>query len=370
MKFKSLESLRGIAAVIVALFHSPFNFGARLPLVSQGAVFVDFFFVLSGFIMAYAYADKIAVGFRFKPFFLLRVGRLYPLHLFMLVVWLPYILAKAFAFHYLGVGNDPFDTNNIHTFISNVFLVNSWGIHDGLSWNYPAWSISVELFAYITFYVIVKYFALGKLGFLSLSLISYSVLYFLTGDSLLATADFGILRCIGGFFLGVWLFQSFKADSFSLSPKLASLVECLVVLVAVLLVYWSDQGKNIQIMTFASFALVVFVFSVQDKGIISNILHNKWLLMLGVLSYSIYMIHAIVFAVAGNVWQFILKMPVTQVGDSKFYDVWYANFINIGCLSLVILLSVVTYKYIESPWREKFRTFAKNSEQEIPQSIT
>ncbi|MFT5164350.1 MAG: peptidoglycan/LPS O-acetylase OafA/YrhL, partial [Alteromonadaceae bacterium] len=110
MKFNSLESLRGIAAVIVALFHSGFMSGSKYALIAQGDIFVDFFFVLSGFVMAFAYVEKIQSGLGIKKFTLLRFGRLYPLHLFMLLVWVPYVLAKAFAYYKLGLGsNDPFD---------------------------------------------------------------------------------------------------------------------------------------------------------------------------------------------------------------------------------------------------------------------
>jgi peptidoglycan/LPS O-acetylase OafA/YrhL len=58
MKFRSLESLRGISAVIVALYHSGFISGEKYFLVAQGGMFVYFFFVLSGFVMAFSYLEK------------------------------------------------------------------------------------------------------------------------------------------------------------------------------------------------------------------------------------------------------------------------------------------------------------------------
>ncbi len=53
--FLSLESFRGIAAILVVLFHSPFAYGEKLPIIKHGEIFVDFFFILSGFIIAHAY---------------------------------------------------------------------------------------------------------------------------------------------------------------------------------------------------------------------------------------------------------------------------------------------------------------------------
>jgi peptidoglycan/LPS O-acetylase OafA/YrhL len=57
LKYKSLESLRGMAALIVALFHSGFYVGEKHIIIAQGEIFVDFFFILSGFVMACAYTD-------------------------------------------------------------------------------------------------------------------------------------------------------------------------------------------------------------------------------------------------------------------------------------------------------------------------
>lgn len=58
MKFDSLESLRGVAALLVALSHSSFLYGQQHVFIANAGVFVDFFFVLSGFVMAFAYFDK------------------------------------------------------------------------------------------------------------------------------------------------------------------------------------------------------------------------------------------------------------------------------------------------------------------------
>lgn len=50
-------------------------------------LFVDFFFVLSGFVIASTYQERIAGGFSVWRFMLLRLGRLYPLHIAVLVAF-------------------------------------------------------------------------------------------------------------------------------------------------------------------------------------------------------------------------------------------------------------------------------------------
>ena len=85
----ALDAWRGIAALIVALFHF-----ATPAAISQSTflrnswLFVDFFFVLSGFVIAANYRGRLAQGFGIERFMLLRLGRLYPLHILMLAAFI------------------------------------------------------------------------------------------------------------------------------------------------------------------------------------------------------------------------------------------------------------------------------------------
>lgn len=79
-EIRSLTTLRGVAALMVAVFHTPALFGAA-SLLPHAYLAVDFFFALSGFVLAHAYADRIAGGLGFWRFTRLRLARLYPLYL-------------------------------------------------------------------------------------------------------------------------------------------------------------------------------------------------------------------------------------------------------------------------------------------------
>jgi peptidoglycan/LPS O-acetylase OafA/YrhL len=90
-RFAVLDSWRGIAACMVALFHlRVLSHVGDAALVRHASLFVDFFFVLSGFVITGGYAERLAAGFGAWRFALLRFGRLYPLHLAVLAafVWL------------------------------------------------------------------------------------------------------------------------------------------------------------------------------------------------------------------------------------------------------------------------------------------
>jgi peptidoglycan/LPS O-acetylase OafA/YrhL len=84
----ALDSLRGVCASIVAFFHVDGDALIKtVPFVANGFLFVDFFFVLSGFVIAASYGEKIVTGFPIGKFMFLRLGRLYPLHAFMLFAY-------------------------------------------------------------------------------------------------------------------------------------------------------------------------------------------------------------------------------------------------------------------------------------------
>jgi peptidoglycan/LPS O-acetylase OafA/YrhL len=288
-----IESLRGLAAIAVALFHSSFIFDKQHPIIAQGPIFVDFFFVLSGFVMAFAYQKKIMAGMRFSEFFLLRLGRLYPLHVFMLFVWLPYILLRVYVYDYMGLGSvDPGIQNNMGIFFSNLFLVNSLGLHDYLAWNYPSWSIGVEFFTYMIFFAVLATFRKSFLPLYALLIatIAYAALYMFSEGSMFRTFDLGLVRCLGGFFLGVFVYHLSSGIAIKPGKVSASVLEVAVLSLMIFAVLPSTGSKNYQLASFLVFGLVIFVFSIQAKGLVSQLLNLKPLLFLGSISYSIYTI--------------------------------------------------------------------------------
>jgi len=142
--------VRGIAAWLVVLFHIRKSIlglpELGLTILSKGYLAVDFFFLLSGFVIWMSYAPRIRErGLGAVPGFLRRrVARIWPLHLFMLGV------GVALACAILATGRDvphfPFAELPLH-----ILLLQNWGFTDALSWNDPAWSISCELGAYLVF---------------------------------------------------------------------------------------------------------------------------------------------------------------------------------------------------------------------------
>lgn len=149
---QALDSFRGIAAVSVVIYHlSIVGAISEWDFFRHSALFVPFFFVLSGFVIAYVYDKAI---FNFKHFMIARSFRILPLYYVMLLAFLALECLKYVLYYKLGIFNNaPFSKQNgIDQILPNFLLLQSWLPWTyPLSFNYPSWSLSVEWYLYIGF---------------------------------------------------------------------------------------------------------------------------------------------------------------------------------------------------------------------------
>ncbi len=339
--FYKLESLRGIAAVFVVVHHSKFDIvSGGAAFFNSGWLFVDFFFVLSGFVMCHAYNEKIKCGLTFGSYFYSRLARLFPLHVFILVCWLPIIAFKYVYFAKGFGGTDPALTENWQTFFNTFFLINSLGFKSGF--NFPSWSISAEFVAYFLFFLFAMTLKVKKIQVImsiSLTVIIYFVTFVYDGPFKQYTYDFGFLRSIPAFFLGVFVYLVFgsRLEKFKLGSVLESvLISCVVVVLMMV----SIQSYHWAYLSVILFAVSVLVFSVSN-GVISKILDIQILRTLGRYSYSIYMVHMLVLTSLQDLFEHVLGLDISAMTGV------YSLMINAFQLALVVLISHFTYKYIE-----------------------
>ena len=156
----SLTPLRGIAALWVVLYHyniwaSNLGLDDYLQIVDQGYLAVDLFFMISGFVMAHVYRRAFVQEIRanYLQFLGARVARLYPLHVFILLLFLAAALSARTADYMTSGQFDPIPIDgprSIVALLANLFMLQGLKA-SALSWNYPTWSISVEFLAYLLF---------------------------------------------------------------------------------------------------------------------------------------------------------------------------------------------------------------------------
>jgi peptidoglycan/LPS O-acetylase OafA/YrhL len=150
----TLTGIRGVAAIWVVLFHFYPVIGALLggpdrrqvPIVRDGYLGVDLFFVLSGFVLSLAYSERFRRNFYSAviEFFFARVGRIFPLHWTCLAIF--FLLVELVPENWWGPG--PFTLGALG---ASVALVQNWTLPTALAWNFPTWSLSAEWAAYLLF---------------------------------------------------------------------------------------------------------------------------------------------------------------------------------------------------------------------------
>ncbi|MEG3088751.1 acyltransferase family protein [Sphingomonas sp. PB4P5] len=150
-ELRALTSVRGIAAWFVVLFHIRFAI-AGLPdsargLLAKGYLAVDFFFLLSGFVIWLSWGDRLhRERWRAVPGFLRkRIARIWPLHLVMLA------LTVLLALTLVATGRAEPDNYPFAQLPLHIQLLQNWGFTERLTWNDPSWSISAEFGAYLLF---------------------------------------------------------------------------------------------------------------------------------------------------------------------------------------------------------------------------
>ncbi|MDB5311151.1 MAG: Acyltransferase [Gemmataceae bacterium] len=346
---ESLTSLRGLAAGWVVLYHFGDDLAftrAASPLLRMGNMAVPCFFVLSGFVLSYNYLNQFpSITWRsYLKFLSLRFARVYPVHLFTLLVLLAML---AVALHTGMSVQHLEDGYGVHDFVLNLFLVHTWVPYFRLNWNYPSWSISSEWFAYILFPLMA--IGLNRLGrrWLAVALglgwggmmAVYQTSFPLPFRELLVVLPTFFIGCI----LGRWLLSR-PVGGGAIPGGLAADAAVIAVLVApsVLPVEWAVATM-----------LTAFVVIVGGLAAAGGRCSRLWrwgpVLYLGEVSYSLYMTHALAHRVC------IKVLPAERYAGSGLAA---QLLVAAGYFGLVAAATLSTYYLVEKPFRRWGRRLA------------
>ncbi len=366
-RFEALDSWRGVCALLVALFHFPLAGPMGENAFVRGSfLFVDFFFVLSGFVIAHACSEKVRTGQGLAKFMVTRFGRLFPLHAFMLAAFVGFELLRL-AVPQMAGGEPPFSgAFSPDTLPANFALLHGLGIHDHLSWNAPSWSISTELFAYVFFGLAVLLFGKRSQALFALTVLAGPLILFkYSPDFMDATYDLGLVRCLYGFSAGV-LTHALLAGKIDRGPETRealwtwTLAEITVMGAVILFVssFSKNAGGLIAPLLF-SFAVALFA---HEGGYVSRLMKMRPLLVLGTISYSIYMTHIFVQSRMMNAAKILdarlMENILTPTKDGAAFSQAVAAPAVIVMGALTVLASYVTYRLIEAPGRDWFKRLA------------
>ena len=358
--FGALDGFRGLLAVFVAIYHTYwFSHINRSAFFEHGPVIIDLFFVFSGFLMFTLYGRKIRNLQDGKRFIRKRFARLYPLHLFVLCLFIVFASLRVLL-HAIGVATletgeklpfHPGAPESVSTLLSNLTLTHAMGVHDYNTFNVPSWTISVEFFAYFIFTAMLIWLRPRKNWHFGLIAVLVGLSYVLLSKvkpDMNITYDYAFLRCLGGFYTGVLVAHVFKflqksAYINSLSIAVASMIEVFVLLVSILFVIYCPGKLQFLVAPILFLFVLVFAF---DKGLVSRFMMAKLFRYLARISYSVYMVHmivAIVFYAVANV----VMTPI--LGEGWFEFGINGDLFLMPYLAVVIIFAHFTHLFVEAP---------------------
>ncbi|MBP9997308.1 MAG: acyltransferase [Lachnospiraceae bacterium] len=352
-RFNAVQALRFICFFFV------FGLHAGIPYVGTSVWTLSVFFMLSGFMMVYSYADrdlKCTFKDNFK-FMTKRVGKLYPLHIAMAIVMVGELLlfqnAADYALYFLVV------------IPVNLLLLQAWVPWVNgfvFSLNGPSWYLSASMFSFFIFpwelKIIKKLGSIKKLLIVSgvLMVLGYAVTYVagvnmnFEGDVFIwLTQHFPIMRAVEVFigavagYIYVENSDKIKAAASKLSCGVWTVIEILVIVLVVfsdIYAIWANNytwGKALvfcrTVVPVITSLIVIYVF-VLNRGMVTKLLDNKVLRYLGDISMYLYMFH------------YIFCVNKALVGKFGWViEGWFKAFMITAELGLTILCSALYDKY-------------------------
>jgi len=323
---------------------------------------VDFFFVLSGFVLTHAYLDNSQITA--KKFVITRGFRLVPLHLFILAIFLFLETIALFASDYgINLRAEAFSGKNaVSEIIPNLLLIHAWtDFTYSLSFNGPSWSISVEMFLYILFFAtLLLKREITPLIWITLTLLS--AYFYISG---LTPINSYLFRGIFSFFLGgcaYLIYQRFSELDFGF--LVSSFIELSLITLVAVVITQDSQYRFLASGLF--FTLVVFFFA-YEKGAVSRALKTRALIFIGALSYSIYMTHYLILSLFKSavvvLGEFSSHSLISQSSARKTIDLGSAEYNSLASIVLIIIIiyiSSISFRLIEKRGINLGRRLSKN----------
>ena len=353
-EIKALTALRGLAAMAVVLQHFSTTAQAlcaeTIPsLVPHGYMAVDFFFVLSGFIMSYTYLasfERDGID-AYAPFLVKRVGRLFPLG-----IVLTFVIVSLGGVASLFGARDLFLTDHVMNagLLPSIALnvLNLQVFSNAHNINPPSWSISVEMGAYLAFPLLVAILFDARR--------SLAVVYLLVATALLVReaideprlglelrdAAFDFVRCFAEFGFGMVTYRVYRASARArrIGEDRWTWLVAAVAAAALL--------SRLDLLIVATLPFVVLA-GACNTGTPSRWLSSRIPYFIGTISFSIYLIHEILRKPELVLFRWLHPEPVSPAVALLFALV--------GSLTVVPFAALAFYA-VENPGRHAIRTIA------------
>ena len=324
--FRTLDALRGIAAICVVLWHADWLVAPLRP--QHGDLAVDLFFVMSGFVIAHAYEAKLRAGMSAGEFTLLRFIRLYPLYALGSTIGLGAGLIG------LGASFDPASVAWTTAMLPTPSLARGASLYpyDGV-----AWSLLLEIAINIVFAFTWRFWTIRNL------LIALAISGGLVVAATLAHGDAnfgwtwrnlpgGAARVCFGFPMGVLIYRLFTLGRLPRGPGAA-----IVLLAGCVLLYWrpASIGLAVDILGLLIGAPTIVALAVMREPSTRG---GRLAISVGAASYAVYALHL------------PLLEALRNAGLRDVLEPW-SPLPGLAFLSVVVALALVANAMFDAPAR-------------------
>lgn len=371
MRMQSIEGWRGITALLVVLFHI---YVAHSLFYEEWlrylAPVLELFFIISGFVMALGFGDKVTDTKSFVGYLIRRGGRIWPLHLAMLSLLLLIPLLR----FVMQTPGDLFSGKlSLEALPYQLLLLQAWNPELALTWNHPSWTLSGEIAAYVLMGLIVWVARSEPLRWvLGLAMIAIAGTIFY--QEMQATENYNVLsvsRAVTGFFVGFLLFYVWRRFPLK-QARVAMVLEVVTAAGFVAILFWHPTGLS-YFWCHAIYALLLYVYA-SDLGFMSRIMSTPPMMWLGKHSYAMYMFHGVVTTWIMLVVHFIearIGVPLTDSvvvpGAPRVHAIvlpeqWMNDLLVVAYLGVVLIGGRIIYVVVEQPTRIYFTKLGKQVE--------
>ena len=341
-----IDGLRAIAIVSIVLYHAKIVFN-NTDWFEGGFVGVDIFFVISGYLITRIIMNEIMMhgSFNFLNFYERRVRRILPMLLFVIFVSMPFAWHKLFPADFVNYSD---------SIIASIFFVSNFFFYfNGMEYGATnslllpllhTWSLSIEeqfyLIAPITLLIIYKFFRSHILVLLIIfSLLSFLSAIFMQEINPKLNFYFSLSRfwelLLGS--LIVYVELNYKIPSNKIIRNIFPLLGLSLILYSIFFfnIQTAHPSFNTLIPVSGTVLIIIFCSDKNKSGIVSKILGSKPFVLMGLISYSAYLWHFPMLAFS----------RINSIEPNNLYKVWLLLF--------VLLISTLSYHFIEKPFRNK-----------------
>jgi peptidoglycan/LPS O-acetylase OafA/YrhL len=362
----ALTGIRTLLAIFIILFHfTPPHLGLLYPFIDNGFIFVGVFFLISGYVLTYNYADR-GSSLSKREFWLARISRLYPVYLFVLLISISMVQeewhARPHAEFWQGI-------------ILTPLVLQGWSPSVATFWNTVAWTLTSECVLYAAFPWLIRlpwpkrplHLVALLIGFWVIGLLPHSLYLYLNPDHIVGPVDrysstqlirflkYTPLPYVCTFLTGVTLG---KLQHALILTSRQRLILSALSLAAVGIFFYDLVRQTPYLLMHGGLLTPVFaalVLGLSGPHPISALFSWRPLLLIGESSYCLYLLHF-------NVFQLLHTYHVPERLHLVAFDPWLSY-------AILILLALAVFHFVETPARKAIlRRFSRKPRALAPAS--